>query len=81
MNILLLNAPTVWAGVKRPIFPLGLAYVGTSVCNHGHNARLIDLNICSNHLQKLKVLLQENKFDFIGISMRVIFIYQTPQIY
>ncbi len=81
MNILLLNSPNVWAGVKRPIFPLGLAYVGTFLRNYGHNVRLIDLNICTNHSHKLKDLLQKNSFGFIGISMRTAFFYQTPQIY
>lgn len=81
MDLLLLNSPNVWAGVKRPIFPLGLAYIGTFLRNYGHNVRLIDLNICSGHSQKFKDLLQKNSFKFIGISIRTAFYYQTPQIY
>lgn len=81
MNILLINSPVVWVGVKRPIFPLGLAYIGTFLENHGCKVRLIDLNIYANHLQELQNLLQKNRFDFVGVSMRSILCYNTPQIY
>ncbi len=79
MNILLINSPIIWVGKKRPIFPLGLASIGTFLENYGHNVRLIDLNSCVNHLQELQKLLQKNRFDFIGVSIRSIFFRNTPQ--
>lgn len=81
MNILLLNCPVVWAGIKRPIFPLGLAYIGTFLENHGHSVKLIDLNIYPHHAQKLKEVLRENRFEYIGISLRNSFFRGLPQIY
>jgi len=81
MNILLVQPPIIWAGVKRPVFPLGLAYIGTFLEKNRHSVKIIDLNICNNSLQTLKDLLKKNYFDFIGLSLRDIFFYNTPQVY
>ncbi len=80
MKILLLNCPVSWAGIKRPVFPLGLAYIGTSLENLGHSVRLIDLNLYPHHEKKLNEVLQKNRFDYIGISLRNYFFREAHQI-
>ncbi len=80
MKVLLLNNPIVWLGKKRPIFPLGLAYVGTYLERLGkYEIRFADLNHYKNHSEELKNILKQSTFDIVGISLRDIVFYSSTQ--
>lgn len=81
MNILLLNSPNSGVTIRTMVFPLGLAYIGTFLQEHGHYVRLVDLNVYRDYSQKLRNILQENRFEFIGVSFRNLFFNQISQIH
>lgn len=69
MKVLLLQA---YLGRKEPllVYPLGLAYVGTSLLSKGHEVRGYDPNGSSEGLEGLEKRITEFSPDVIGISLR-----------
>ncbi len=59
-------------GDKRmmPVYPLGLAYIGTSLLEHGHETRIVDPNIAADPMRSLERELKDYCPDLVGISLR-----------
>lgn len=66
-DVLLINYPFRARGIPT-IFPIQLATLGSNLIAHGHNVRVLDLNVCPE--TDLHDLLENRRFDFVGISYR-----------
>jgi radical SAM superfamily enzyme YgiQ (UPF0313 family) len=81
VKVLFVNSPTIWAGEKQVIYPLGLAYVAT-YCQSKINADIyvLDLNLYNNFIDKLGYILKYFSPDIVGIEFRNAFYFATPQV-
>lgn len=66
MRILLISLNTV--DVPFPVFPIGLAYLHSALEASGHEVDVFDLLIQDS--QALQDLLESNRFELIGLSLR-----------
>lgn len=53
-----------------PVFPLGLAYVCSSLKRKGHEVKILDLCFVENPLQALTLAIQEFQPEVLGLSLR-----------
>jgi len=78
VDILLVNVPIWWAGKLRPVYPAGLAFIGTYLENLGHGIELWDLNIYPDPLAALEAALERRKWPLVGVSLRNCFTFDRP---
>lgn len=69
MRVLLIQS---WTGPKggEPVFPLGLAYVGTALSVCGHEARIVDANVMDDLDAGLRRAIEAHRPECIGLSLR-----------
>ncbi len=69
MKILLVQS---WLGPNQdyPVYPLGLAYLGTALRNAGREVRIFDPNVSGAPLEELKAKIRRFGPDVIGLSLR-----------
>lgn len=53
-----------------PVFPLGLAYVASSLMKEGHDIKVLDLCFSENVEENIKMSIRDFQPDIIGISIR-----------
>lgn len=80
MSILLLTCPSIWVNKRRPVFPLGLAYIGTYLKKASHRVRLMDLAVYREFPDILEKLSKAEYFEIIGVNLRNLYYYSTSQI-
>lgn len=69
MKLLLIQShvgPDGWA----PVYPLGLAYIGEAARRRGHKVLLADLNVMMDGWAGLDRLIQDERPECVGISLR-----------
>ena len=68
MNILLISANT--EKLPDPVYPIGAAYVADAARRAGHQVAGLDLCFASDPEATVRPLLEAERFDAIGISLR-----------
>ncbi len=80
-RVLLVNSPTFFVGRRRPVFPLGLASLGTVLLNeHACRVDLLDMNLPSHPFQALEDALRDLRPEVVGVSWRNAFMFGHPQV-
>ncbi len=67
LKILLINPPT-----SVVLLNLGLAYIGASLLEGGHNVKILDLNLTRYKKRKVKNLLKSTNYDVYGIGCMIV---------
>ncbi len=71
IDVLLINAPVRNAtadGHARLNPPLGLAYIGAVLLEHGYTTSALDLNISGMNLRRIKTIVKREEPKILGIS-------------
>lgn len=67
MRVLLIQSKHT---VGEPVLPLGLLYVATSLTNHDHEVRILDMNITNDHFADVRKLIRSFEPEIIGVGIR-----------
>ena len=68
LKILLISPPL--RGIFASKFPnMGLAYIGASLLEEGHNVKILDLKLTKYKKRKVKKILKRTKYDVYGIDV------------
>lgn len=78
MEILLINVPMIWAGKRRPVYPLGLNFIATHLAGLGHPPVICDLNTATDPHRALIRTLDQRQWGAVGLSLRNCFTFDQP---
>ena len=72
LKILLLDPPVATTRSTIQIPNMGLAYIGASLEEEGHDVTLLDLNAHRFSKKQVKLFLHKNQYDLYGIGCMIV---------